>query len=89
VGALRQIPRQCDSGSSRGHPHPRPLPGARRPLAGKGRCSPPIQPISCSRVREDDTGFGIIAYAAGAGVAICCIRWKRSTCCAVDGRSRS
>ena len=27
------------------------------------------------------------AHAAGA--AVCCMRWKRSTCCAVEGRSRS
>ena len=24
-----------------------------------------------------------------AGAAVCCMRWKRSTCCAVEGRSRS
>ena len=29
------------------------------------------------------------SQAAGAGVAVCCMRWKRSTCCAVEDRSRS
>ena len=30
-------------------------------------------------------------YAAGAvgGEVVCCMRWKRSTCCAVEGRRRS
>ena len=27
-------------------------------------------------------------FAQAAGAA-CCMRWKRSTCCAVEGRSRS
>jgi hypothetical protein len=39
-------------------------------------------------VREDDTEFGLLSVQA-AGAAVCCMRWKRSTCCAVEGRSRS
>ena len=35
------------------------------------------------RLPDDVVG----SYAAGA--AVCCMRWKRSTCCAVEGRSRS
>ena len=33
----------------------------------------------------------LAAHAAGAvgGDELCCMRWKRSTCCAVEGLSRS
>ncbi len=33
--------------------------------------------------------FAASAWAHAAGPASCCMRWKRNTCCAVEGRSRS
>ena len=38
-----------------------------------------------SFARDDDR---VVAPQA-AGAAVCCMRWKRSTCCAVEGRNRS
>ena len=40
------------------------------------------------RTFVEDGRAGLIA-AHAAGAAVCCMRWKRSTCCAVEGRSRS
>ena len=34
-------------------------------------------------------GSKICFEVASAAGAVCCMRWKRSTCCAVDGRKRS
>ena len=35
------------------------------------------------------TSDDVVIAAHAAGAAVCCMRWKRSTCCAVEGRSRS
>ena len=39
--------------------------------------------------RRTSQGRRRVLPAQAAGAAVCCMRWKRSTCCAVEGRNRS